>query len=227
MPGGTCLRSAEWLLIVCWGDASAGHSQMAAVEMAESVEVDSPAACCFCDSGGRLRLNLVALAARQIRVHVGLWEAIHSCSVMYTRPLGSLIQNHNRNFDVTGWGGGLVVCFRSRCYHMSGTTRAGSRREEERSESPRLHRPGWRCADRPATARDSSRQTFCVAEANAGSQRGGEVVCRRGAERASVMPEHGVLVYAVGGCISSEWTRRVTTKCGDREVRWHGGGPEW
>lgn len=206
MPGGTCLRSAEWLLIVCWDDASAGHSQMAVVEMAEPVEVGSPAACCFCDSGERPQSNLVALAAQKIRVHVGFWEAIHSYSVMCTRPLESLIRNHNRNFDVTGWGGGLVVCFRSRCCQMSGTTRAGSRQVEERSESPRLHRPGWRCADRPATARDSSRQTFCVAEANAGSQRSGEAVCRRGAERASVMPEHGIVAYAVGECISSERT---------------------
>jgi len=64
---------------------------------------------------------------------------------------------------------------------------------EERLASPGYHRPGWRCVDRRAIAKDSSRQTCCVAEANAGGRWsvGGEI-----REQAKVIAEHGVVVAA-------------------------------
>lgn len=154
------------------------------------VEVDSPTACYFCDSAERLQWNPDAWVAWLIKGHAAVSEVIRLCFVVCTRPLGSLTRSHNLSFGVRGWEGDLVVGCRSQCCRMSVKMPAGWK-QEGRSESQRLHRQGWRCADLPAIARDSGRRTFCVAEANAGSQRSGEAVCRRGAERASVMPEHG------------------------------------
>jgi hypothetical protein len=106
---------------------------------------------------------------------------------------------------------------------------------EERQASPGNHRPGWRCVGRRAIAKDSGRQTCCVAEANAGGRGSDDGVGGESVEQAKVIAEHGAVavlqlqeaadVGQIGGRKSAaaaegvDWRRRrgkvrATTRCG-------------
>jgi hypothetical protein len=109
---------------------------------------------------------------------------------------------------VTGLEGGLVCGRWSLCWWRSATKAVPAGWAEGRQASPGYHRPGWRCVDRRGIAKDSSRQTCCVAEANAGGRWsvGGRIW-----EQAKVIAEHGVAVAA-----SSEQRVRVSVAGGSR-----------
>jgi hypothetical protein len=95
------------------------------------------------------------------------WEK-HWWFVSCTRLVGSPNWWHSRSVDVTGLEGGLVCGRWSLCWWRSAKKAVPAGWAEERLASPGYHRPGWRCVDRRAIAKDSSRQTCCLAEANAG-----------------------------------------------------------
>jgi hypothetical protein len=102
--------------------------------------------------------------------------ATHWWFVDCTRLVGSPGSKRNRSFDVTELEGGLVGDRWSRCWLRSVTKEEPAGWAEERQASPGNHRPGWRFVDRRAIAKDSGRQTCCVAEANAGGRRSDDVV---------------------------------------------------
>jgi hypothetical protein len=107
---------------------------------------------------------------------VGLPWARHWWFVGCIRLVGSLGLKRSRSFDVTGLEGGLVCGRWSLCWWRSATREVPAGWAEERQASPGNHRPGWRCVGRRAIAKDSSRRTCCVAEANAGGRRSDEGV---------------------------------------------------
>jgi hypothetical protein len=124
-------------------------------------------------------------------VDIGWRWVIRWWSAGGIHPVGSPNLVHSSSFDVIVPGGGPVGGCRSQCCWKSVTRVALVCWAEERWWARLgIHRPGWRCVDRLAIARDSGRRTCCVAEANAGGQRcGGE--CGGGGY--VVMAEHGVV----------------------------------
>jgi hypothetical protein len=179
-----------------------GCNRASVKAVAELVVLGSPVAYCFYDSNALCPWSPAVAVVWALAVDVDLPLGKCWWSVGGIRLVGSLNLVHNSNSDVIRSAGVPVFDYRSQCYSRSATKVVLVDWSEEKQASRRhLHRPGWRCVDRLAIARDSGHQTCCAAEANAGGQRCGEEIVGWVGERAKGVAEHGV-VGVCGDCIA-------------------------